>query len=969
MARSKLTRRIGGLTAAIVLGIAGMGVLAAPAQAAGNFSIESVSVTSRTVQLTPGYASPAPIDVVVKNDGDSAGDPQCAWTSSTNNTPDAKNIFTVATDCPSSIKADGSATASVTVPKGWAEGTYTLKLSVDGDSSTVLMVTVKEPALSGVTLDYYSASTSLTDPTEAPVGGNLYATANDAYPSTGVTYQWYCGKDKISGQTDYYYRLAAKDVSCDPGVSVTATVAAGTDGAIPKSSGTVKVVAGDQLFFVNANSVDWRVLEGYTADQAKIVQLQNRGTAPVDVSTITCGFVTDSYSPMNGTVTMPKGVTSIAPQATIDLTVTPKLGLTAGETQDGTVRCTTTNYGAASFYPSITVADKASLGDVDIDNNSSIPAMGLNAGTKAYDVPLAQVGDYLEASVDPDAVFPGDSLISWQWYCNDESLGQGTLSTDYNGASVSTLEVVPKDIGCVLTAKASITVNGKKLESTSQKMTVIGLSLAEGDGFYPYYDDPSWTGSKALFKGYAADSVQPGTLVLTNWGDSSASGVTCTLPNKSSFTISKEPTMPLAKQTATTVQLKPAAGLAPNADRNTVYEEAVTCTDSANGVQWSADADVHVAGNLEIANSSFTSAPQVGTTVQVDVTTVPDGANVTYEWVCRDGDASTPAPNNTSEKSYIVNIKDVGCMLGVNMTATKAGLDPVSASNTAGTVVQTVSSSGSPHWYETVGYTAADLTPSSDKITFTNNGTAALSGLKITCDPMMGASDGLGCSVPAKTTLAAGESVAVTFTPQPGLAVGDYNRTAAVTYTENGASVTVSEDAYFSVDPPAPFAWIEPTDGVRLAPPNNGGTDNGTGAGDNGTGGNGTGGTGDNGTGSNGGNGTGDNGTGGTGTGGTGGNGTGGNGATGGTGGNGTGGTGETETGNGATGGSGGTGTGGTGSTGSAGGGTVSVPNATGTNPGSIDTGGSASQGSAWAALAGLGLIALGAVLLKRRAS
>ena len=799
-----------------------MGVLATPALAASSFTIGNVT-PSLSMQLPTGYVGTAAATVEIKNTGDTAGNPKCDWSSATGSTstPDTSNKFQVSA-CPSSIAAGESASISVTIPAGLpalATGYYYLRLGLDGGTpTTALFVQVKDPVLASVSIQDSSSNEVATAPDGQPLTASP---ASGSYPyASSLTYQWYCGDTAIPDATKASYTPAATDVSCSPGIMVKATAGAGAPGAITRQSDPVKIVIGDKLSFVSSPDRDWRLVQGYTADQAKrVFQLQNTGTAAINASSITCKFSTSSNRPMDGDAVVATNGTSIAPQGTIDVTVTPKLGYATGPIQDGDVKCTTTNFGSADLYTSITVQDKASLGDVAISNASRYAPKGLNSSSGLYDVPLAQVGDDVEASVDLSTVFPDDAVVSWQWYCGDKALGEGSIEIDgYPPTSTSTLSVVPGNIGCALSVQASITVNGTAVTAKSDPMKVVNLSLIPASSNYPGYTSLSWTNSRALFKGYVVDeSVQPETLVLTNWGDSAVSGVTCALPSNPNFTVSNPPASPLAAKAATAIQLKPVANLAANADQDTNYQQAVTCTDAADGIQWSNNATVHVANNLEINYVQISPEAQVGTTVQASVSTTPTGADLTYKWVCRNGDTSTPALNNTSQASYVIDTKDIGCNLGVDVTATKSGLTDASDSATAG-VVQTVSYSGLEYWSVPVGYAAADLSPAQTQITFKNNGTVDLTGVTFKCDPGSSTDDALTCTLPQQFTLAAGQSLTVTVVPKVGMDAGYYNRTVSATYTEKGQPVTVTTSVSLGVDPPAPFDWIQPTDGVKTTP-------------------------------------------------------------------------------------------------------------------------------------------------------
>ena len=1150
---SKLSRRIGGLTAAIVLGITGISVLTTPSQAAASFS---ANITSPyLVQLATGYTEPATATVDVTNNGDTAGDPACVWSSATgtSSTLDATNVFPITTACPSSLAAGKTATAKVTIPTGLAAGTHYLKLSIGGSSysSTVLNVTVTDPTLSGVTISAYIGG-SLTSASKAPVGTSLSASLHDASPYNDVTYQWYCGDKAIADQNESSYQPSSTDISCDPGVSVKATVAAALSTAKSKQSDPVLIVQGDQID-LRAQSFDWNLLPGYTSeDQIKTATLNNMGKTDIDLSTVKCAFQADDSNPMDGTVALASTKGTLAPGGSLDVTLTAKPGLPVGTDQTGRVVCTTDNFGSESLptnitvkkasltgvsivdsednttltqvsagtelaaqpsddaYPSdgiayqwycgsqklagatyssyipqianvqcdpgisvratvapgtsgvvtkssspvkviygdyfgassnsaswslltgydatkqsqvvklensgldditsditcafqtgsyytmkgtatvekhaaiapgstvtvtitpegklpagtdqrgqvvcstdrgsitigtsIVVSDTPVMGQVYIYDTSGSSVNGLNSETGEYDIDLAQVGDSVSANM--FEVVPSGADISWKWFCSTKELGEGSVSS---GRLSSTYVVRPGDVGCELSAQAFMTVSGKDYSSDpSSTITVAALSLTSGGDDYPDYPySPRWV----LYAGYDASKLNPGSLVLTNWGTTAVSDLTCSLPDDAMFSVVTEPASSVDPTKATVMQLKPKDGLSvvdPSASR--ASSQQVVCVDKKDGLQLSATASAPVYG-APVVTSTLSGTPQVGETVKAEtLTLIPADADLTYKWMCQKSDGTTPdAPNNTSTATYEVKANDIGCNLFVTITASDGTATSSDASSTY--LVSTVSMSDTDDWYVTPGYTASDLKPESQQVTITNNGKETLTNVSYACSAkttLSAKSTGLKCILPSAKTLAPGQSVTATLTPQLGLEAGIYSWELSTTYTEKGRPVTVSDGFSITVDGSTPIQWIEPTNGVKTpvqsSTGGNGGTgDNGTGTG--GTGGNGGTGTGDNGTG-NGGSGTG---TGGTGTGGTG------------TGGTGTGGTGDNGTGN------GGTGTSATGGAGATGGGTVVAPSANGTTPSGVDTGGTLSHGSTGIALLGLGLIALGAVILKRR--
>ena len=1019
MGVSKISRRIGGLTAAIVLGIAGMGVLATPAQAANFFTI-SARTPSSSITLTTGYTTATEATAQLNNYGSTDVDPQCAWSSTTNDQPDATNPFQITTDCPASVAANGNAPLAVTIPTGLTAGTHVLLLSAGGSTSpaTVFTVTVKDPTIDKVTVSSYVNGGNVDPVTEVPSGSTLYAKAEGAYPTT-VTYQWYCGDKPIADQTAYSYKTTDDDVSCAPGVTVQAIVAADLSSKFTMPSDPVKVVIGDKLDLGNYKvSTVWNLVPGYTAkDQARTVQLTNTGTTNIDLSKVKCSFQANDYFPMDGDVVLAKTTGTLAPEESVDVTVTPKPDLAVDTKQTGSVQCTTGNYGSETMPASVNVA-KASLAKVDLlygdaKNPAQVPVdgtlkvqlsddaypadtaayqwycgdtkidgqttdsytpslanvqcnpgvsvqvtvaggnpgaittsssqvkviygdhfaaqssaswslltdydvtqqsqvvelkntglediktpitcgfqtdayytmtgkatvedftaiaptstvkvtitpadkvpvgsqsgkvvcstatgsatittsivvkdapnlgpvsistssgtYGLNSETGEYDIRLAEVGGGVEASLDSDQVVSNGAPITWKWSCGSKDLGQGAVALDQLS---STYQVQPGDVGCELSAQASMTVDGKAYSSDkSSTIKVASLSLTDGGDNYPDYPySPDWK----LYKGYDAKGLGYGTVVVTNWGTTDVTDLSCTLPDNTLFDVVTNPGATLGATKAVAMQLLPKSGLPVIDADSSEGTQQIVCTDKANSLQLTSYATVSVR-DTPIVNASVDGVRQVGQTVNVTTTVQPENALATYEWMCQKSDGTTPdAPNNNSTVDYTITSADIGCALFAKVTV-KVG-DASASDVTSAAIVPSVSITGADSWIVPANYTASDFTPASDQVTIKNNGTQQLTDIAIQCPVLMGTvplpanNPGVKCDIPSVTTLAPGASTTMTITPQTGLAQGGYSGALSVTYTENGRPVTLSDGVSIAVGSVTPFPWIEPTNGEK----------------------------------------------------------------------------------------------------------------------------------------------------------
>jgi len=821
-----------------------------------------------------------------------------------------------------SLAPNESLTITITPEAGLPAGTdqsgqVTCATPNFGTASIYPSVTVKDAAsLTAVTVTVNDQAV-----TQSTVGTRLEAEpSDDAYPSNAISYQWYCGSDAITGATQNTYTPAVTDVACNPGVSVQATVT----GVTPQKSSVVKVTYGEHLSAA-PSQLQWALVQGYDiTKQAQVVELQNTGLDDI-TSPITCAV--SSTSTMKATVSVGT-YAAIAPTSSVAVTITPEDKLPAGTNQSGTVVCST-NATSVTIPIQIKVGAAPVLGDVSMNVTSS-SVYGVNPSTGQYDVAYAQVGSNVTASLSSSQAISDGAQISWKWFCGTTSLGTGTVSADQ---TASTLTVLPENVGCGdLSAQASMTVGGTQYQSNpSPTVKVSALSLTTGGDNYPDYPyDPSWT---SLYTGYDVSKLNAGTLILTNWGTATISNLTCTTPNNTSFDIVTQPASSLDAQKATAMQIKPKAGLSAQS-----YFQQVICMDTANGVELAGSARATVT-NAPTVSVSVDGAVQVGQTVAASVRVLPDNASLTYRWFCQNSDGTRTAPKNASTAAnYTITSADIGCNLGVTVTATDGTATATGSSSTS--LVPTVSITGADSWYGMpIGYTAANVNPASDKVTITNNGTTALTNVSFEC-PLPANNPALTCTPPTATTLDPGQSVTATITPQLGLAQGTYGGDFSVTYTEKGRPVTLDDSVTITVVP-APIAWIEPTNGTKTPASNPSGTPS---------------------TPSNpGGSSTGTPGGSSTGTPGTpGGSSTGTPGTPGGS---------STST-PGTPGGSS-TGTPTTpatpsGSSTPKSGGTAVAPSANGTTPNKIDTGGTVNNSSAPAALLGLGFIALGAVILKR---
>ena len=669
-------------------------------------------------------------------------------------------------------------------------------------------ITVKKASLASV--DVYDGDAK--NPAQASAGDTLKVQVpDDAYPSDTITYQWYCGDTKIDGQTKDSYTLTLANVQCNPGVSVQATVAGGNPGAITTPSSKVKVIYGDYLSAQSSPS--WSLLTGYNVtEQSQVVELKNTGIEDI-TSPITCKFQTDEENTMTGQVSV-EAFSAIAPTSTVKVTITPADRLPAGTNQSGEVVCSTAT-GSTIIPTSIVVKDAPVLGAVDIADSSS-SVSGLDSNTGKYDIPLAEVGDSVKASLSSDQVVTNGAPISWKWFCGTKELGAGSVDASQLN---STYVVQRADVGCELSAQASITVNGTAVNSDpSSTIKVAALSMATGGDQYPNYPyAPRWS----LYSPYDASGLALGTLVVTNWGTTDVNDLSCSLPDDTVFDVLTRPEASLQHGNAVAMQLRPKSGLPVNSSDNGSTFQSVVCTDQANGIQLTSYASVSVVDS-PVVSAYVDGTRQVGQTVQArTITLMPENATLTYEWMCQKSDGTTPAaPNNKSTADYTIGVNDIGCDLFAKVTATVG--DASASDTTSDAIIPSVSITGADSWIVPASYTATDFTPATDQITIKNNSTTeTLTNVSFACPvltsttPLPANNPGVKCDVPSVTTLAPGASTTVTITPQLGLSAGSYDGQFSVTYTEKGRPVTLSDDVDIQVGSVTPFELIQPTNGQQ----------------------------------------------------------------------------------------------------------------------------------------------------------
>ena len=458
-------------------------------------------------------------------------------------------------------------------------------------------------------------------------------------------------------------------------------------------------------------------------------------------------------------------------------------------------------------------ADQSAIGALTLTGFTGVGDW--NSTTQSYASNVIQVGDTLEATVAQDGTSPQDSPVTVQWFCGTTSLATTQAYLDEYATDPSASYVVqPKDVGCVITAKASISAAGQTI-STAASVPVTVQALALGEGYvYPNYPlTPYW----GLLKGYDASAQTLGTEVVTNWGTTTLTGVTCSVAPAQSgsstvaTTIVKQPAASLAAQAATTVQLLPAAGLPVGS-----YQDQLTCQDSTGSVVSDGNISVDVVATPEL--DLFTDQGQIGDTLQAFASPIPSDAAVSnYQWVCLDdkGNASKAA-NDQGTDSYTVTSADIGCNLAVRAAITVSGYAPVTGQSDP-SPVGSIAISGDLEWNTSVGYDPTAVSPATKDVVLTNEGSQAVTNLAfVLSDSHIVQS----VALPASATLAAGASVTVPVGfPSTPLGPGDHAIPLGLTYSVGG--VDYSDNIYTMVkvdDGIPPIEPIQPTDGTVTRP-------------------------------------------------------------------------------------------------------------------------------------------------------
>jgi len=455
----------------------------------------------------------------------------------------------------------------------------------------------------------------------------------------------------------------------------------------------------------------------------------------------------------------------------------------------------------------------------------SVNSSGPTFVTRFVEGMTAQVGQ--ELTVELESITPSDATVSWEWFCGDTSRGQKWADGSAPDAD-STYLVYPSDIGCKLHAKATIASGTDKVVLDSDAVPVGSVSLSSG--YYPNYPSPMWA---SLLQGYDPSSLAPGYIVVTNWGDTAVTGLSCSITDDTpQFTITAQPDATLAPKTATVVALKPLAGMkAPNggSDDNGDYYATVTCKDG-KGTEW-ANEDARTLVYLGPSVGAYVNPLQVGTVLDSSVPyAVPtdDTASYAFYFEAADG-TKTPLADG-----YTVAKADIGKDLYATVSVTVPGFDKVTREIHLGKIPP-VSLTVSPasfaeqygYWDVLYGYKAADLDPAQATVKFTNEGTTAITGLTLSCND----TDFVVCgTIPVVTELAPGASTQVTITPKVGAKLGS-DAYASVVLRNDDYTVYLSQYAVLGVSD-TPIDWIQPGSTTNGGGDNGGGASNGSGSGD-----------------------------------------------------------------------------------------------------------------------------------------
>ena len=424
---------------------------------------------------------------------------------------------------------------------------------------------------------------------------------------------------------------------------------------------------------------------------------------------------------------------------------------------------------------------------------------------------VAQVGQTIKATQTSTA--GSDATIEWTWFCGNERLGD-----EWGYGTSSSYIVTPDNIGCTPgTIHVGSSVNG--VVFASEDVPITPVSVSSGPQYTDFKNNPSWV----VLQGYDPATLTAGTVVVTNWGSTPIDGLSCSIaPAKGStshFVIVTKPKSSLAAGEATIVQILPAAGVA-GTDTGTTISEVLTCTTSGT-TKWATPTDATV--RLVVYSKPFVDINayelQVGTVLDDSTVTVfPAADSVTYEWYSQTADGKKTTLSDAT--SYTIATSDVGKTLRLTATATIPGFDPISDDKELG-VVPPLAVTEDEYWYVPYGYSASDLKPEAAAVTFTNYGTTAITGIKITCDSE---SPALVCgSIPDVTEIGPGKSLpAITVTPQVGQNIASYY--AMISLNNEDSSVSSYSFTSLTVGP-APFDWIQPVESTSTG--NAGGGTNG----------------------------------------------------------------------------------------------------------------------------------------------
>ena len=422
---------------------------------------------------------------------------------------------------------------------------------------------------------------------------------------------------------------------------------------------------------------------------------------------------------------------------------------------------------------------------------------------------LVQVGDSVQARL--NRITPMDTNVSWEWFCGSTSLGEGIVGTNNYTTSVSpysTYSVYPKDAGCE-SIHAVATTTDAVFSFDELSLTPISVS---GGSNYPSLQSPGWS----LLQGYDASMLDPGSVVVTNWGTTPVTNLACSIADShgnTHFEIFDEPADTLQPQSATVVQIKPVSGLTGDSSESynygylTNYNDTLMCSASNGKLStFNIPATVYLEPHVEIVGFR----PQVGDTLDANqlASPFPMDSSLRYEWFYQEGDETTTAISNA--ETYTVTPADIGKTLGLTATVSVPGHGDVSGSDTW--TIRPVSVTGAESWSVVEGYTTVD--PTSATVTFTNFGESPLSGV-LTCgstEEMLAALSILSCGdSPVATDLAPDGQVTVTVTPKVGLKIGTYDVSPNLTYKDGDIPIYLSVHLSFSVSQEG-FQWILPTD-------------------------------------------------------------------------------------------------------------------------------------------------------------